>query len=81
MEMGLRQGDPLAHFLFLVVVECLHIMVEEAKVGKDKVDIPHLQYADDVVLFGECDTSNIKNIIKLLDCFHVVSGLKMNVRM
>jgi len=46
MERGLRQGDPLAPFLFLIISECLRIMVEEAedkgwlkgvKVGKKEV--------------------------------------------
>ena len=32
MEKGLRQGDPLALFLFLIVVETFHILMSEAKV-------------------------------------------------
>ncbi|KAJ9556398.1 hypothetical protein OSB04_011012 [Centaurea solstitialis] len=88
MENGIRQGDPLAPFLFLVVAEGLHIMVEEAidkglfkglKVGNGGVVLSHLQYADDVIFFGECEAENIVNLTKLLKCFHEVSGLKVNI--
>ncbi|KAJ9548768.1 hypothetical protein OSB04_021311 [Centaurea solstitialis] len=88
MEKGIRQGDPMAPFLFLVVAEGLHIMVEEAiekglykglKVGSGGVILSHLQYVDDVVFFGEWGSENIVNLIKLLKCFHDVSGLKINI--
>ena len=61
MRKGLRQGDPLAPFLFLIVAESLHILMKNAeekhlfegiKVGKFGHPISHLQYADDVVFFG-----------------------------
>ncbi|KAJ9553208.1 hypothetical protein OSB04_017253 [Centaurea solstitialis] len=76
MEKGLRQGDPLAPFLFQIVAKCLHVMLKEAedkglikgiKVGKKKVPISHLQYTDDVILFGEWDPGNLKILIKVLE--------------
>ncbi|KAJ9543812.1 hypothetical protein OSB04_023519 [Centaurea solstitialis] len=82
MEKGIRQGDPLAPFLFLVVAEGLHIMVEEAKekglykglkVGNKEVVLSHLQYADDAIFFGEWEAENIVNVVKILKCFHAVS--------
>ncbi|KAJ9559867.1 hypothetical protein OSB04_005027 [Centaurea solstitialis] len=88
MERGLRQGDPIAPFLFLIVAEGLHIMVEEAlskglfkgvKVGSKEIQVSHLQFADDAVFLGEWNAENLENLIKILHCFHKVSGLKMNL--
>ena len=56
---GLRQGDPLSPFLFIIVVDVLGRLVDKAiiddafkgfKVGKDKVEVSHLQFADDTFL-------------------------------
>ena len=88
MRKGLRQGDPLAPFLFLIVVEGLHILVSEAekkrlfegiKVGKLETSVSHLQYADDAVFFGKWNVTNLKNLLKILECFQKLSGLKINV--
>ncbi|KAJ9555396.1 hypothetical protein OSB04_010010 [Centaurea solstitialis] len=89
MGKGLRQGDPLASFLFLLVAENLHLLVEEAKekghfeglsIGNDGLEISHLQYAYDAIFFAKWSVRNIRNLIKILECFHAISGLKINMR-
>ncbi|GJY23411.1 RNA-directed DNA polymerase, eukaryota, reverse transcriptase zinc-binding domain protein [Tanacetum coccineum] len=61
LSKGLRQGDPLSTFKFIIAMEALHIAMMEARekgvfkgveVGKNKVAISHLQYADDALLVG-----------------------------
>ena len=74
MNRGLRQGDPLAPFLFLAVAECLNALMCEARekglfeglaVGKEKVEISHLQYADDAIFMGKWCPSNIINLTEI----------------
>jgi len=59
---GLRQGDLLAPFLFLVVAEGLSGLVREARrasffkgveVGSLRVQVDLLQFADDTLFFYE----------------------------
>ncbi|CAL5430761.1 unnamed protein product [Camellia sinensis] len=86
-ERGLRQGDPLSPFLFNLVVEGLNILILRARelglfngavVGNDLVKVSHLQFADDTILFCEANLEEILCIKRLLRCFEVVSGLKIN---
>ncbi|KAI3771839.1 hypothetical protein L6452_03008 [Arctium lappa] len=88
MEKGIRQGDPLAPFLFLIVAESLNTLMKEAKaegifegikVGKEGMEISHLQYADDAIFFGKWNIRNLKNLMKILKCFYEASGLKINI--
>ncbi|XP_019457528.1 PREDICTED: uncharacterized protein LOC109357927 [Lupinus angustifolius] len=87
MVRGLRQGDPIAPFLFLIVVEGLVGIMRSAvakrlfkgyEVGKDKVFISHLQYADDTLLIGAKSADNIMVLKSILKCFELVSGLRIN---
>ncbi|XP_057790861.1 uncharacterized protein LOC131007971 [Salvia miltiorrhiza] len=87
LERGLRQGDPLSPFLFLIVAEGLHEFIERAverqllfpvKIGKDKVSISHLQYADDTIFLFEAYDRNVECVKKLLILFQFVSGLAVN---
>ncbi|GJT44119.1 putative RNA-directed DNA polymerase, eukaryota, reverse transcriptase zinc-binding domain protein [Tanacetum coccineum] len=88
MERGLRQGDPLSSFLFLIVAEALQVMIIEAcnkgifkglSLGDDSSNISLLQFADDALFFSEWSKSNVRHLIHILDCFHDVSGLKINL--
>ncbi|XP_071740498.1 uncharacterized protein [Rutidosis leptorrhynchoides] len=88
-ERGIRQGDPISPFLFIIVAEGLNILTKRAlsnghlqglKIGHDNLVITHLQYADDTIFFGEWNKRNAKYISKLLKCFENISGLKVNFR-
>nr|GEZ24206.1 hypothetical protein [Tanacetum cinerariifolium] len=58
---GLRQGDPLSSFLFTLVVEALHMLIERAKTANlvqgiwlDMAGtvVSHLLYVNDAILLG-----------------------------
>ena len=89
MGKGLRQGDPLPPFLFVIIAENLNLMVEEAKekglyegirIGQKETPISHLQFADDAIFFGKWSIVNLKNLIKLLEYFRAISGLNINLK-
>jgi len=84
---GLRQGDPLTPFLFLIVVEGLIGLVREAKrfnafsgvvVGNGSVKVDLLQFADDMLFFCEPSYQNVLVVKAILRSFELVSGLRVN---
>ncbi|GJS57893.1 RNA-directed DNA polymerase, eukaryota [Tanacetum coccineum] len=83
---GLKQGDYISLFLFILIMETLHLSfkrVIESNLFKGisinaSFSISHLFYADDVVFIGEWNSSNIKTVAKVLNCFYLASGLKIN---
>ena len=84
---GIRQGDPLAPFLFNVVAEGLNGLLKKAKqenlykgfqVGRHNVNITILQYANDTIFFGEASMENAIAIKTILRVFELASGLKIN---
>ncbi|GJZ54469.1 RNA-directed DNA polymerase, eukaryota [Tanacetum coccineum] len=85
---GLKQGDPLSPFLFILVMESLHLsfqnVVDEGlfkgvSVGSS-LQLSHLFYAVDVIFMGQWSESNIITFVHALDCFHKASGLRMNLQ-
>ncbi|MCH88112.1 LINE-1 reverse transcriptase like [Trifolium medium] len=87
IQRGLKQGDPLAQFLFLLVVEGLSGAIFRAeelgmfkgfKVGNNGLFVPHLQYADDTIFLGEASVENLWTLKMILRCFELASGLKVN---
>jgi hypothetical protein len=87
IQRGLKQGDPLAPFLFLLVVEGLSGVMSKAEelglfkgvsVGSLPVVISHLQYADDTLCIGEASVENLWALKGILRGFEMASGLKVN---
>ncbi|GKV43679.1 hypothetical protein SLEP1_g50940 [Rubroshorea leprosula] len=87
MEKGLRQGDPIASFLFLIVAEGLNVLIESAinkelfqgiPVGSGDLNISHLQFANDTAVMGKAELGNIKAVKGILRWFELISSLKIN---
>ncbi|GJU14907.1 RNA-directed DNA polymerase, eukaryota [Tanacetum coccineum] len=84
---GLKQGDPLSPFLFLLIMESFHLSVQrvvDAGLLKgisicSSLQFSHLFYADDAIFMGQWSETNINVIVKILDCFHQASGLRINI--
>lgn len=88
LQRGLRQGDPLSPFLFLLAAEGLNIMMKAPvtsniyagyEVGSNhSVSVTHLQFADDTLLFGIKSWENVQAIWAVLILFDAMSDLKVN---
>jgi hypothetical protein len=79
---GLRQGDPLSPYLFLLVVDVLQQLIRQDPVLchplVDGDPCPILQYTDDTLIImraGETATAHLK---LLLDQFAEATGLTIN---
>lgn len=87
LQRGLRQDDPLSPFLFLVAAEGLNLLVKRAvtrkileatHIGRDNVQVSHVQYADDTMFIVEGEKMNAKAILWILKLFESTSGLAVN---
>lgn len=85
---GLRQGDPLAPYLFILAMEVLSWDIKEDvsrgvwtpfKVAREGTEISHLFFADDLILFGEASEKQISRMMARMEAFSKISGLKINL--
>lgn len=87
IERGVRQGCPLAPYLFLIIAEILNTMVtKEMELGSvQDISLPVLgrhqimaQYADDTSFTLLGDEEKVKNLIHILKTFCAASRLVLN---
>ncbi|XP_058727043.1 uncharacterized protein LOC131598463 [Vicia villosa] len=86
VKRGLRQGDPLSPFLFVIVAEALTRSVRKSiDIGeydmfviKRSCSVDILQFADDTLLVGNRTWKHVKALKTVLRAFELVSGLGIN---
>ncbi|GJW58178.1 RNA-directed DNA polymerase, eukaryota, reverse transcriptase zinc-binding domain protein [Tanacetum coccineum] len=84
---GLKQGDPLSPFLFILIMESLHFSFQRVvDIGmfngiklSSSLSISHMFYANDVVFVGQWCDGNITTLVHVLECFYRASGLRINM--
>lgn len=85
---GIRQGDPLSPYLFVLCIERLVHLIKDCvvqeswkpfRVTKNGPFISHVFFTDDLVLFTESSKSQMSTIQNCLDTFCVASGAKISL--
>ena len=88
---GLRKGDPLSLYLFVITMEALSYLIGRAVergflsgcriCGRngEGVVISHLLYADDTILFCGANQDQMMYLSWLLMWFEAISGLRINL--
>ncbi|KAM2896759.1 hypothetical protein COP2_006481 [Malus domestica] len=84
---GLRQGDPMSPFLFLICAEGLSAVLRKReeqgylhgiRVTPDGMQISHLFFADDAVIFCKATEVEVRGILEVLQCYAAASGQIIN---
>ena len=88
---GLRQGNPLFPYLFILGMEALSCLIKKAVSGGfltdyrvkgrggEGVQLTHLLYTDDTLIFCDASEDQLAHLSWVLMWFEVISGLKINL--
>ena len=85
---GIRQGDPLSPYLYVICMERLtHLIEREVQMGSWRPlrasrygpALSNLAFADDLILFGDASLEQAETMKKCLDTFCATSGSKVSL--
>jgi ribonuclease HI len=86
---GIRQGDPISPYLFLLCAEGLSCLLQQKEAageikgirnGREGPPISHLLFADDSVFFMKSDSKSTDNLKAALQTYCNGSGQKINLK-
>ena len=84
---GLRQGDPLSPYLFIICMEGLSMLIQDAerrgmlhgcRVGRGAPPISHLLFADDVIFFCRVSLEECRTLKGIFNMYKAASGQAIN---
>ncbi len=85
---GLRQGDPLPPYLFILCAETLSAAIHKAteldladpiRVSRSGPPLSHLVFSDKTIIFIRANQKSCRTIKQILDLDHMESGQKVNL--
>uniref|UniRef100_A0A803PB82 Reverse transcriptase domain-containing protein n=1 Tax=Cannabis sativa TaxID=3483 RepID=A0A803PB82_CANSA len=84
---GLRQGDPLSPFIFILCSEVLSKLIGKAeadkklkgiRVSRNATAISHLLYADDAIFYCQASEANATCLMEVFEKYEAWSGQRIN---
>ncbi|XP_027150159.1 uncharacterized protein LOC113750373 [Coffea eugenioides] len=87
-ERGIRQGDPLSPYLFLLCSEGFSNLLDSAeenkqftglKISRNGPRLTHLFFADDSLIFCKADTKHAEELRRILEAYERSSGQVINL--
>jgi hypothetical protein len=87
-QRGLRQGDPLSPYLFILCADVLSGLISKAqqnhlihgvKIAPRAPEITHLLFADDSLLFCRANNKEVKALNEVLQNYQRASGQLVNL--
>lgn len=83
-ERGIKQGDPISPYIFILCIEYLSKLIKDQIQEKDwnpltfKNKIVGIFHLDDILIFCKANKRNIKAVHNVLNTFCKISGMEIN---
>ncbi len=85
---GLRQGDPLSPYLFILGAEILARIIQNecnnnqdigVQISKNGTTIPFLSFVDDIIIFAKANSNECEKIKEILNNYCEISSQTVNL--